>query len=80
MVTDKFLTIFYTCDSCGINERPINVKAREKDENIVRWIEQVTICISNDHSRVSPDCRAERMTNVKIPISGADQIGGVINN
>lgn len=77
MDASRHLTVLYTCDSCGVSDRGVSVAAREADEDVVAWVGQVAVLVGRDHARVSPDCHVETLTNLKIPVSGADHIGGV---
>lgn len=72
------LGVLYTCEECGLKDREVKVRARGS-EDVVTWVENICIIgVAADHLMTSPRCRATHMTNLKIPISGADKIGGVI--
>ena len=70
------LTILYSCKSCGIVDRPVQVPARET-EDVKLWVELVvTFAIWNDHNAASPGCDMHTMSDVKIPIpEGSEFIG-----
>ena len=70
------IEVLYTCRACGINDRPVKVPAR-LTEDVIQWTEQVMApAVGADHMATSPRCRATRMTHVKIPMTGADRVGG----
>jgi hypothetical protein len=70
--------VHYSCHSCGIIDREIEVPARGP-EDVLQWLEKVcAVVISADHLRTSPDCRAREMQNLKIPIGSDDRVGSII--
>lgn len=78
MTHDATVGVRYSCDLCGIKDREVQVQARG-GENVVEWMENTCIiALANDHARLSPNCRPQTLTNLMIPVSGADKIGGVI--
>lgn len=71
------IEVLYSCHTCGLRDIKVKVRART-DETVVAWAEQIMMqAIDLDHSHRSPLCRATSVQNVKIPTTGADQIGGV---
>ncbi len=70
------ITLLYSCQACGLVDRPIQVPARTT-EDVCDWVG--TICaqaIGDDHHTVSPACQSRTMTNLKIPVpSGTEFIG-----
>lgn len=71
----QVIQVIYTCDPCGIKDRYVSVPARG-DEDVLQWTEMMTQYIANDHTRMSPNCRATTITQVKVPLL-TDKIGGV---
>lgn len=70
------IEILYTCDSCGIKNQKVVVIARTT-QNVVEWVQRVAAyAISADHAGRSPHCKATTMTDMKIPVSGTDKVGG----
>lgn len=75
------VTVRYSCHGCGIVRREVVVPARMSDaDDVVKWMETLAGVISVDHSRASPLCTATTMSEVMIPISGTDRVGGVVKN
>lgn len=69
------LTVFYSCDGCGLVDRAVSVGARG-DEDVVSWMKWITTEIAFDHGIASPTCRASKVKHVKIPLpDGAERIG-----
>lgn len=70
------LTIKYTCDDCGLKDREVIVPEREHGQNIVDYVQDfIGQCVKEDHSRVSPNCLATKITQLKIPIDPKTIIG-----
>jgi hypothetical protein len=67
----------YSCSSCGLKNQAVQVPSRG-EESVTDWMENTFMpAISRDHSSRSPHCMSGTMTEVKIPIEGADKIGGI---
>lgn len=68
------LTCFYSCALCGAKDRPVQVDARESEQNVVDWVERVVMeAVGRDH--YSRDC-ASPTCDLKIPApEDADWIG-----
>ncbi len=80
MDTSLCIGVAYTCTLCGIKDREVSVPARG-DEDVVSWLQNVCIpALEYDHACISPECGAQELTNLMIPLSGADRIGGVIRS
>lgn len=70
------ITCLYSCEGCGIKDARVDVVARAADEDVVAWMDQAVRSLARDHSRRSPHCRPQSLQEIKIPITGADRIGG----
>jgi hypothetical protein len=69
------IIIKYSCTLCGIYRRHVSVPQRE-NEDVRIWMNMVTHRLADDHKLRSPNCRATKLDEVMIPITGADKIGG----
>lgn len=66
----------YSCEGCGIERAEVEVPIRTT-QDVAEWMERVVIYIvSGHHAAHSPECTAQTMRDVMIPITGADKIGG----
>lgn len=70
------IKILYTCNLCGLLKVQIEVEPREAGQELMDWMEKMTLILCADHERRSPDCHPEKMSEVLIPIDGARYIGG----
>lgn len=73
------ISVLYSCILCGLRDITVHVPARmDPDaEDVVRWMEDVVlVAIGNDHHLRSPHCPTRRLQDLKIPITGAEWIGG----
>lgn len=71
------IEVIYSCFACSVIEQKVMVPARGPEDDVVHWVKNILgHAIDLDHSTRSPHCRAETMDHVKIPITGADKIGG----
>jgi hypothetical protein len=71
----------YSCKLCGLLEVSVRVPAREENQDIRAWMEQVLIVgIANNHSLRSPGCLAKVITEICIPITGVKYLGGPAEN
>lgn len=72
----EMIEIIYTCGQCTAIEIKLKVPARTTEE-VVHWVRNICgHAIGLDHSTRSPNCRATTMKDLKIPMTGADKIGG----
>lgn len=69
------VTVLYSCHVCGLTDIPVPVPART-DEDVLVWMEQTGGLLSQDHAQRSPLCHPKTLSNVKIPMTGADRVGG----
>lgn len=76
------ITVTYSCARCGLHDRQVIVPERDPQQDVVAYVrETLAECISADHLRTSPRCRATTITELKIPIDPANPdaaIGQVI--
>ena len=70
------ITVLFTCDKCGLKKQPLQVPAREHEGVDIRiYMEKMTYWVADEHRRLSPNCDAEKITQLMIPTAGADFIG-----
>lgn len=67
----------YSCHLCALKKVTVEVPARTDSQDVKHWMEQVLIyAIADDHRKRSPRCMATSISEVMIPVSGADRVGG----
>lgn len=70
------MDIIYKC-SCMKHERTIQVPARLETTPILIWIENLVLnCVAFDHCELSPNCKAEAMEYMKVPVLVRDEYIG----
>jgi hypothetical protein len=69
------ITVMYSCAGCGLEKAAVDVPAREQ-EDVTVWMARTMLRVSAHHVRVSPSCPAETLSDLMIPIAGADRVGG----
>ncbi len=76
------IKVLYSCHKCGIKDRPVLIPERRFDEPITKWVgDFVPKCLYLDHLIVSPGCRIDSFSEVKIPLSpDGNSIGFVTGN
>lgn len=63
------ITCQFSCDGCGLRSHPVEVRAREQDEDIIEWMENtVGRSVAFEHLVMSPTCRAQGVRDLKIPL------------
>ena len=73
---DQTIDVKYSCAACGIHRISVKVQARQF-ENVIDWVEKTMAqAISDDHSQRSPHCISRTMSEVMIPMTGAEKVGG----
>lgn len=78
MTTERVTTeVKYSCKPCGLHRVVLPVEARQ-DEPIVEWMNALTVAVYEDHHRRSPDCKAETISEVLIPMTGRAKLGGPV--
>lgn len=66
----KELEVIFSCRDCGLKDVKTFLPIRKPDQGAVDWMEKVCIIsIAEAHCRLSPNCLATEITEVKIPIS-----------
>lgn len=72
------IEVRYTCGTCSQEEWSFSMPYRERDEEIVEWLEtKVMEALRADHDRRSPFCRPEKIQQIKFPIPKGDGwVGG----
>ena len=70
------ITVRYSCTLCGVRDRTLAVPAREEAENVVVWMERTIGLVGADHHKQQPGCIARQLHDLKIPMDGAEWIGG----
>lgn len=65
----------YSCAPCGLKRVRLAVPARG-EEDVVAWMESTVRVVKADHDRRSPHCHPTELTELMIPRTGADRIGG----
>lgn len=74
------ISIFYTCELCGLRDVDVRLPYRPSDMDVVVWMkEHVGVALSKDHAERSPHCLTTSLTNVKIPVpAGTQWVGGPV--
>lgn len=72
LCTDVTFAVLYTCDLCRTLDREVTVRERRPETDVLAWMNYVTALLRADHATISPDCRPQFLTNMKIPLSGGD--------
>jgi len=67
--------IVYSCQRCGLELVTCDVPARE-DEDVRLWMDRTVRLVWDDHARRSPHCHPDTLSEMRIPMTGADRIGG----
>lgn len=71
------INVMYSCTLCALIDASVTVPARESETKpVVEWVEETIKLIAADHARRSPLCRPKQLHNLKIPIEGAEWVGG----
>lgn len=71
-----YIVCKYSCALCGLRRAQVRVPARG-EESILDWVNKVAaVAISQDHAQRSPNCPSREMSELMIPISGAEKVGG----
>lgn len=65
------INVEYSCEPCGVVWRPVAVREREDDEDVVHWTEWALTCVTADHRRTSPECES-RTVDLKIPMANPE--------
>jgi len=63
--------VLYTCKNCGIVDREVPIREREKDEDVIGWMRTVQKELGEDHMRCSSWCQS-RLCDIKIPLVGKE--------
>lgn len=71
------VTVLYSCPQCGLKDVEAEVIARGEQESLGEWVEgKLSKGLTMNHSLRSPGCRAKKMVDVQVPITGIERIGG----
>lgn len=70
------ITVLYSCNGCGLKRAEVSAPIRQPDQDLMKWMDTLGICLAQDHAKRSPDCTAHSCSDVMIPINGAQYVGG----
>ena len=70
------ITVQFSCALCGVRRRRLDVPARTADQDVVAWMDATVRRVWREHARLSPLCRPAELTELLVPVTGADRIGG----
>ena len=74
------IQVKYSCGQCGIHRVVVDVTARST-EDVAEWMERIlTPSLVRDHEARSPHCQPKSLTEVLIPVTGTEKIGGPVQN
>lgn len=74
------IELLYTCNDCGLSDVKVAVTARVA-EDVTVWMEETVVpSVTWDHFKRSPYCMAKKLSQLKIPITGASKVGGPVEN
>lgn len=76
---NRTVTVMYSCKSCGTWDREVQVRARNKDEEIRTWVEAVRDAVSRDHNRHFRMC-SSTVCDLKLPLNGTGRVGDAVNH
>jgi hypothetical protein len=78
MDAELTVAVLYSCPECGVRGRAVQVRARG-EEDVLEWVKDACVpAISRDHELTSPECEAESMQNIKLPVGSGKMVGKVI--
>jgi len=67
--------VLYSCAECGVKDAGVDVPIRG-NEDVIQWMNQTVVHIAQDHRQRSPNCHPREFSEIKIPITGAEKVGG----
>lgn len=74
------IKVQYSCHECGLYKAECEVPARA-DKDLERWLEVLGQHLLANHMLRSPNCGAESLADVMIPMAhGSDRVGGPEQN
>ena len=59
----------FSCRQCGVKEVLVNVPVRILCEDIMKYLERVSLNIKDAHTRVSPLCESDKF-DILLPVGG----------
>lgn len=71
------IEVKYSCVLCGLSRVTLPMQARE-GEPLDEWMQALTRQIQEDHLKRHPLCVAEKITEVLIPFTGTEKVGGPV--
>jgi hypothetical protein len=69
------IVVLYSCAECALTKVRCAVPARE-EEDVRVWMDQTIRLVSADHHRRSPRCHPKTLSDLMIPMTGTDRVGG----
>ena len=72
------IQVKYSCPACGLIRRTVTVAARQKDEDVVAWMDKTTRSVWVDHWNHSPHCSVKELKELLIPIQDDKPIGSQV--
>ena len=72
----KPLRVIFCCVPCGIQEATMEMRARESDEDLMEWMEEMQKKLWDAHVNLAGPCPEGKLTWVKVPLAkDAEWIG-----
>ncbi len=71
------VSIRYSCHLCGIEKAAVDVPARG-EEDLEKWMAVMIHALGNDHQKRSPNCHPQSLSDIMIPMTGTDRVGGPV--
>lgn len=65
----------YSCRTCNLHRVALDVPARQA-EDVSDWMTATVALVGADHQRRSPGCPAKELTELMVPLTGTDRVGG----
>lgn len=67
------IPIRYRCPGCADVEARVDVESRREGEGVVAWFKDAVAIVTLHHElRKGPKCRAEKLTDLKVPLTKRD--------
>jgi hypothetical protein len=72
------ITVLFSCTECGLVDVECQVRARPKEEDVVKYVGQVVArAVQEKHTRLSILCEAKTIQDLKIPFDTDDPDGWI---
>ena len=77
MDAELTITVRYSCFACRVQRAHLEVVARGT-EDVTTWMDATVRRVAQHHRSHNPRCQATELSELLVPLTGTDRVGGAV--